>query len=70
MTELAAKRKEILDAHKDTADMELPSEEDILLDIEDLVDEDGDYYNNWGVTNNYSGDNLLSLHLGDGFIIK
>lgn len=70
LAELKAKRKEILDAHKDTADVNLPTEEDILADIEYYVDEDGDYVNNWGVIDNYSGDYPLSLHEGKDFIIQ
>lgn len=70
LAELEAKRKEILDAGKDTADMLLPTEEDILLDIEDNTDGDGDYFNNWGVTDNYDGDNLLALRCGEDFITK
>ena len=71
LAELMAKRKEILDSHKDTADdTMLPSEEDILLDIEDYIDEDGDYYNNWGVTDHYDGDRPLGLQLGKDFVIK
>lgn len=70
LAELKAKRKEILDAHKDTADMELPTEEDILQDVACFVDEDGDYVNNWSVTNNYDGDNPLSLQEGKDFVIQ
>lgn len=56
--ELAAKRKEILDARLDTADFELPSKEDIVNDIVFGMgfDEDGEYYNNWAVTDNYDSD--------------
>ena len=49
----AAKRKEILDARKDTADETyLPTVEGILSDLNFGVgvDEEGDYFNGWGVT--------------------
>lgn len=64
LTECEAKRKEILDAKKDTADdTEIPSVEDILSDINCGVgiDADGEYYNNWGVTDNCESDHPLSL---------
>ena len=65
--ELKAKQKEILDAGIDTADeVELPTVEDILSDIEFMgLDDDGVYYNNWAVTNEYDGDNALCLELGE-----
>lgn len=54
--ELKAKRKEILDARLDTAnETELPTIEDILSDIYNF-EKDNEYYNNWGVTDNYDGD--------------
>ena len=53
--ECEAFRKELLDAGKDTADdTYLPTEEGILGDIEEWIDEDGAYYDAWGVTDNYS----------------
>ena len=55
ISECEAFRKEILDAGKDTADdTNLPTEEGILEDIEEWIDEDGYYVNGWGVTDNYS----------------
>lgn len=72
LKELAAKRKEILDARKDTADdTNLPNTEDILCDIENGVgiDEDGEYYNNWGVTDNYDSDYHIYLKINKDFII-
>ena len=61
LAELKAKRKEILDAKKDTADeTELPTIEDILSDIY-WFEENNEYYNNWGVTDHYNGDYPLSL---------
>lgn len=71
--ECAAKRKEILDAGIDTADeTNLPSEEDILSDLNHGVgiDEDGDYYNGWGVTDHYDSDKPISLHYGIDFVCK
>ena len=62
LTECEAKRKEILDAKKDTAgDTTIPSVEDILSDINCGVgvDADGEYYNSWGVTDNYESDRPL-----------
>lgn len=50
IAECVAKRKEILDAGKDTADeTNLPSEEAVLADLNGGVgvDEEGDYYNGW-----------------------
>lgn len=67
LAECEAKRKEILDAKKDTADdTEIPSVEDILSDINCGVgiDSDGDYYNSWGVTDNYESDYSLGLSVG------
>ena len=68
--ELEAKRKEILDAGKDTTDeTELPTVEDIISDIEFIgLDKDGEYINNWGVTDNYDGDSALCLKKGEDFI--
>lgn len=63
----AAKRKEILDAGIDTVDETiLPSEEDILSDLNRgaSIDEDGDYYNKWGVTDHYDSDAPISLRYG------
>ena len=66
--ELKAKRKEILDAGLDTADeTTLPDEKDILDDIE-FFEEENEYYNNWGVTDNYNGDCALYLKRGEDYI--
>lgn len=66
--ECAAKSKEILDAGFDTADeTELPTVEDIVSDINwDGVDEEGEYYNSWGITDNCSSD-CCFLTLGIDF---
>lgn len=64
--ECEAFRKEILDAGKDTADdTYLPTEEGIIEDIEEWIDEDGYYVNSWGVTDNY--DLPISLQEGEDF---
>lgn len=69
ISELKAKRKEILDAGKDTADYtELPTEYDIVDDIEFIGLDGGEYYNSWGVTDNYDADYPLSLQLGKDFV--
>ncbi len=72
IAECEAKRKEILDAGKDTADeTNLPTEEAILDDLEFTgIDEDGEYYNGWGVTNHYDSDGPLSLTLGNDFVME
>lgn len=62
--EAEAKQKEILDARIDTADDTwLPNEDDILMDIEHF-EEDGEYCNGWGVTDNYNADYPLYLKRG------
>ena len=59
--EAKAKWKEILDARIDTADDTwIPDEDDILMDIEHF-EEDGEYCNGWGVTDNYNADYPLYL---------
>lgn len=71
--ELKAKRKEILDAKKDTVyDTNLSNEKDILSDMSWGVEEsdDGNYFNNWSVTDNYDGDYPLFLESGKNFIVK
>lgn len=69
ITECNAKRKEILDARKDTADdTQIPTIEDIESEINYFgYDEDGDYYNFYGVTDNYNSDYPLSLRIGIDF---
>ena len=70
ITECKAKRKEILDAGLDTADeTELPTVEDIIEDIEFIgVDEEGEYFNAFGVTDNYNSDTMLSLWIDKDFV--
>lgn len=67
--ELEATRKDILDAGIDTADYtDIPTVEDIFEDaIAFGVDDDGDTYNSWAVTDNYDADNLICLTLGIDF---
>lgn len=69
--ELKAHRKEILDAGKDTADdTRIPTEEDIIADIEMTgVDRNGTYCNGWGVTDTYDHEPLI-LRKGKDFIHK
>lgn len=64
--ELKAKRKEILDAGLDTADITyIPVLDDIVDDVNCIgVDKDGNYYNSWGITDNYDSDYPLSLKVG------
>lgn len=68
--ELEAKRKEILDAGKDTADeTNIPTVEDIIADVYWIYEEENnEYCNNWGVTDNYEADYPLDLELGTDFV--
>lgn len=62
--ELEDKRKEILDASKDTCEeTELPDVEAIESDVNAFA-EGGEYLNNWGVTDNYNSDYPLCLREG------
>jgi hypothetical protein len=71
--ELDAKRKEILDAGKDTID-ETPDPvtvDDIVADLNwEGPDADGEYCNGWYVTDNYDSDYPICLQLGVDFIEK
>ncbi len=66
IAELKAKRKEILDAGLDSADSTyIPVLEDIVDDVNSLgVDDEGEYYNGWAVTDNYDADYPLLLKVG------
>lgn len=69
--ECETKRKEILDAGLDTAEeTQIPTETDILSDLNCgvEVDDDGDYYNAWGVTDNYCSDRACELTINEDFI--
>ena len=63
--ECEEKRKEILDAGKDTAEeTTLPTEEDVVADVNlQGIDPDGDYFNAWAVTDHYDSDTVLGLHI-------
>lgn len=64
LADLAAKRKEILDAGKDTADYtDLPDVYVILDDIA-FFENGEEYINGWGCTDNYDSD--YPLHLENG----
>jgi hypothetical protein len=62
------RRKEILDNNEDTAEeTTIPSVEDIESDISSWgVDDDGDYFNGWGVTDHNNA--LIALELGVDFV--
>lgn len=63
------KQDSILKAGLDTAkETTLPSVEDILCNVEDMVDEDGKYTNTWNITDNYLSD-PLELNKDDDFVI-
>ena len=70
IAECAAKRKEILDANKDTADeTTLPDVQDIEDDLNFTgIDDAGEYYNGWGVTDHYDSDTPLTLAYGIDFV--
>lgn len=64
--ELESKAKEIIDAGKDTSDnTTLPTCEDIINDVKWVgLDDDGEYYNGWSVTDHYEADYPLLLKYG------
>lgn len=67
--ECRIKQDSILKAGLDTAkETTLPSVEDILCNVEDMVDEDGKYTNAWNITDNYLSD-PLEMHKDDDFVI-
>ena len=66
--ELKAKRKEILDAGRDTCEeTELPDVEAIESDL-NFFAENGEYLNGWGVTDHYESDYPLCLQEGDDYV--
>ena len=70
LSELKAKRKEILDAGLDTIDEtpELPTVEDVFDDLmDDVPDDDGEVMNCWFVTDHYDSDYPICLKLGVDF---
>lgn len=73
INELWAKRIELLDAQKDTADdAEIATVADILSDIDEETTEEVDgvleYINGWPVTDNYEADYVLRLEYGKDFV--
>lgn len=66
IAECESKRKEILDARIDTAyETKIPTVTDIEFDINfEGLDEEGEYYNSWGVTDHYDS-GCISLILGE-----
>lgn len=71
ITELKVKRKEILDAGIDTADETFVdyTPEELLDDLLGFgIDEDGEIYNGYGVTDHYDADRIFGLKLGKDFI--
>lgn len=68
IAECLAMQKEILDAKSDTTNnTNIPTIDDIECSIGEYIEEDGDYYDCWGVTDDYSS-GVLSLHLGIDFV--
>ena len=70
ISELKAKQKEILDAGLDTAEETFVdyTPEEIFADLLGFgIDEDGDIYNGYGVTDHYDADSPLGLRLGEDF---
>ena len=68
--EIESKRKEILDTGLDTVGFTpIPTIEDIVCDIECFVDEEGDYYNGWGVTDDTKYDMQINLIKDTDFYI-
>jgi len=71
LSELKAKRKEILNAKKDTTENTiLPTIKDILSDMAWVVEEskEEEYCNNWGVTDSYESDYPLHLTLNEHYV--
>lgn len=63
------KQESILKAGLDTAKgTTLPSIEDILCNVEDMVDKNGEYTNAWSISDNYLSD-PLELHKDEDFVI-
>lgn len=70
INELIAYRKEILDAGLDTADdTPIPTLEDIECDINTFEDEEeNEYCNCWGATDEYSLNKPLWLKYGEDYL--
>ena len=67
IAELVAKRKEIIDARLDTADETTIPDADAILDDIESFEENGEYWNCWGVTDNYDSDGPINLVRGDDY---
>lgn len=67
INELVAKRKEIIDAGLDTADETALPDADAILDDIESFEENGEYWNCWGVTDNYDSDGPINLVRGDDY---
>lgn len=68
INECKLKRKKILKENNITEDYTtIPNLYDILSDIEVFVDNDGDYYNCWEITDNVNSE-LLRLKRGIDFV--
>lgn len=66
--ELQEKRKEIMDGCKDTCEeTELPDVGSIELDV-NLFAKDGEYLNNWGVTDHHDSDYPICLQEGIDYV--
>ncbi len=68
--ELKAKRKDILDAGIDTAEKTFVdyAPDELFEDLLDCgIDEDGEIYNGYGVTDHYDADRVFGLTLGVDF---
>ncbi len=62
-------KEKILNVGLDTSHEEyIPTIEDIEDDIGVFIDKDGDYYNYWGITDNYNSSNMLCLKENVDFI--
>lgn len=69
--DLEIKRSELINAGYADEDDEtfLPTEEDIICDIYEQLDNDGEYSNGWNATENCEPD-ILTLTLGKDFIVE
>ena len=67
INELVAKKKEIMDAGLDTADETVIPDADAILDDVEAFEENCEYWNCWGVTDNYDSDGPINLVRGDDY---
>ena len=71
IAECIEKRKEVLDAGIDTAnETNIPTKEDIIieLNLEEMLDEKGNYVSKWEVTDNYYSDYPIELSVNEDFV--